>query len=269
MRSVDKIDCPLYPTERLSAFADGELTGAEAERVRAHLTGCARCRDTLEELSAMVSAARTLERPEPPAALWRALEGVLERPVELAEPRAAPLPWWLRWRVFGAGALAGAAVALLLVVGLPVRRGHKAGGGDARDVATAAAQPGQRGNDLANAQLTDDPLLNEAEAEFAQAAAAYERSIEKLRGLLAREEPRWSADERARYAERLVGLDEAIARSRELARRTPGDSVGNEQLLAAYQQKIAFLSAAVHWGGALTGAPDRDGRNMLGEAIER
>jgi hypothetical protein len=94
-----------------------------------------------------------------------------------------------------------------------------------------------------------DPLLHEAEAEFAQAAAAYERSIEKLRALLAREEARWSPQERTRMAERLGRLDEAIARSREVARRTPGDSAGNEQLFAAYQQKIAFLAAAVHRGG--------------------
>ena len=95
-----------------------------------------------------------------------------------------------------------------------------------------------------------DPLLAEAEAEFARAAAAYESSIDKLRGLLAREEPRWSAEERALYAERLIQLDEAIARSRDLARRSPGDSTGNEQLFAAYQQKIAFLAAAVHRGSA-------------------
>ena len=50
-------------------------------------------------------------------------------------------------------------------------------------------------------------------------------------------------------AERLGRLDDVIARSRELARRTPGDSAGNEQLFAAYQQKIAFLAAAVHRGG--------------------
>jgi hypothetical protein len=249
--SADEIDCHLYPTERLSAFADGELVGAEAERVRAHLAGCARCRSTLADLSAILGAARTLDRPEPPAALWRAIEGVLDRPAELAEPRPAPLPWWMRWRVFGAGAVAGAAVALLLVVGLPAAPRPALAPSGTTAAATAPNTP--------STPNTNDPLLNEAEAEFAQAAAAYERSIEKLRGLLAREEPRWSPDERARYAERLVGLDDAIARSRELARRTPGDSVGNEQLLAAYQQKIAFLSAAVHWGGAWTGAPDREG----------
>jgi hypothetical protein len=101
----------------------------------------------------------------------------------------------------------------------------------------------------ASAEAAADPLLHEAEAEFAEAAAAYERSIGKLRALLAREEARWSPQERNRMAERLARLDETIARSRELAHRTPGDSAGNEQLFAAYQQKIAFLAAAVHRGG--------------------
>ena len=110
---------------------------------------------------------------------------------------------------------------------------------------------GRDGRDVraASAEAASDPLLNEAEAEFAEAAAAYERSIAKLRALLAREEARWSPLERGRMAERLARLDETIARSRELAHRTPGDSAGNEQLFAAYQQKIAFLAAAVHRGG--------------------
>jgi hypothetical protein len=250
-RQNEETDCPLFRAERLSAFADGELAGGEAERVRSHLACCPRCAGVLTDLSAMMDAARTLDRPEPPAALWRAIEGVLERPAELAEPRRERTPWWLRWRVFGAGALAGAAVAAL-VLGL-------------RPAAPPVTPPPAVANALPAENPAADPLLAEAEAEFAQAGAAYERSIEKLRGLLAREQPRWSPDERARYAERLAGLDESIARSRELARRTPGDSVGNEQLLAAYQQKIAFLSAAVHWGGARTGAPDQE----IGREIER
>jgi hypothetical protein len=54
---------------------------------------------------------------------------------------------------------------------------------------------------------------------------------------------------RARYIERLARLDDAIARSRETARRAPADSEGNEQLFAAYQQKIAFLTETVNRGG--------------------
>ena len=110
------------------------------------------------------------------------------------------------------------------------------------------------------AQVAPDPLLDEAEAELARAAADYERSIEKLRSLLEREEPRWSPEERSRCAERLTQLDEAIAHSRELARRSPGDTTGSDQLFAAYRQKIEFLAEAVHRGGTFREAAPEPGR---------
>lgn len=221
-----------YTLERLSAFLDGDLPAAELQVVRAHVEACAACEGHVAELGALAGAARSLEAPEPPPTLWPAIAGELDR---------ARRPWltWAFWRPFGAGALAGAAAvgAVLLALGARPDRA-------ASQVAAVApdAPPAVR--------RAADPLLAEAEAEFARAAAVYERSIEKLRGLLAREESGWSPDMRARYAERLVHLDEAIARSRELARRgAPGDSAGNEQLFAAYQQKIAFLTETVHRGG--------------------
>jgi hypothetical protein len=228
--------CKTYPTERLSAFVDGDLPPAEAAALRAHAAGCAACTAAIAELRGLVANARALGAPEPPVTLWASIEGELERRDRFA---------WLKislWRPLGIGALAGAVAVVVVLAALPALRLHEAGNGQpaappgAEVVATAAA-------------ASADPLLHEAEAEFAQAAAAYERSIGKLRSLLAREEARWSPEERSRMAERLARLDDAIARSRELARRTPGDSAGNEQLFAAYQQKIAFLAAAVHRGG--------------------
>jgi hypothetical protein len=142
------------------------------------------------------------------------------------------------WRVFAAGTLAGAAVAGGIALVLAVRP-HRP------ETPTA---PPEMAAAVAAAPL--DPMVEEAEAEFAQAAAAYERSIGKLRALLERETARWTPDQRSRYAERVARLDDAITRSREAARRTPGDSAGNEQLFAAYQQKIAYLTEAVHRGGA-------------------
>jgi hypothetical protein len=228
--------CTTCAIEQLSAYIDDELPPSEATAMRAHLAGCAACTAAIAELRGMVSSARGLAAPEPPVTLWASIEGELERRDRFA---------WLKislWRPLGIGALAGAVAVVLVLAALPALRLREAGNGQpaappgADVVATAAA-------------MSADPLLHEAEAEFAQAAAAYERSIGKLRSLLAREEARWSPEERNRMAERLARLDEAIARSRELARRTPGDSAGNEQLFAAYQQKIAFLAAAVHRGG--------------------
>jgi len=228
MTAEIKGTCSGYPIERLSAAVDGDLPPAEAQAVRAHVDACPRCAPAMAELRMMVAATQSLNAPEPPPTLWATIEGGLERD----ERR----PWWLSWRPFSIGALAGGVAVVVLAAVLPTLR--------ARTGTTVASIPVP-----AAVAEVHDPLLYEAEAEFAQAAAAYERSIEKLRGLLAREESRWSPEERSRYSERVARLDDAIARSRELARRSPGDSVGNEQLLAAYQQKIAFLAAAVHRGG--------------------
>jgi hypothetical protein len=225
--------CPA--PETLSALIDGDLPPAEAGVVRAHAEGCARCRAVAGELGALVLAARGLEHLEPPPTLWRALEGAAER-----SERAGGQGWqtWidrLAWRPFATGALVGA-VVVAAVFAIPAAR-ERLAGRPAPEHAPVAAAPNH------------DPLLDEAESEFRRAAAAYERSIEKLRPLLERAEQGWSAAERARTKDRLARLDEAIARSRELARQTRGDSAGNEQLFIAYQQKIAFLAAAVHRGG--------------------
>jgi hypothetical protein len=234
-----------FSLERLSAYLDGDLSAAEAQSMRQHLDACPSCAGRAAELRVVARTARALETPEPPATLWPMIEGALDG--RLGEGALAREPrGWLtsRWRPFGFGALAGAAAVAAVVVGWGARRE-----GLPAPVVTAADR-------VAAATPSADPLLAEAEREFASAAAVYERSIEKLRGLLAREEGGWSPEVRARYAERLARLDEAIARSREAARRSPSDSLGNEQLFAAYQQKIAFLTETVHRGSTRgRGAP--------------
>jgi hypothetical protein len=194
-------------------------------------------------------ATRALEVPEPPATLWPAISGALAREDDGALARER---WWQRWlaaRPFGIGMLAGVGAAAVIAIVLGATRG---GPIVAREAAPAAVEPGRSAT---APPAPHDPLLVEAEQEFARAAAVYERSIDKLRRLLVREEAGWSPEMRARYDERLARLDEAIARSREEARRAPGDSEGNEQLFAAYQQKIAFLAETVQRGGTTPGAP--------------
>jgi anti-sigma factor RsiW len=222
-----------FPLHRLSAFVDGDLPSAELQSVRQHLEGCTACARQADELAAMARAARAHDAPEPPPTLWPAIEGALESPVAR----------WLSWRPFGVGVLAGAAAAAALVFGWGLRHAAR----DAAPVVVLAPQ---------TAPAPSDPLLAEAEQEFASAATTYERSIEKLRGLLAREEGHWAPEMRARTDERLARLDDAIARSREAARRAPSDTDGNEQLFAAYQQKLAFLTETVQRGGGWgQGAP--------------
>jgi hypothetical protein len=223
-----------FSLERLSAFIGGDLSPADTQAVRRHVEGCVACARSAAELRAIALTARTLDVPEPPPTLWPAIEGALAR----GEPRRW-LPWPLAWRPFGVGALAGAAVAAVIGVGV---FGHWPGRGAPRVAVEQRVAP-------VVVPPTTDPLLAEAEREFTAAAAVYERSIEKLRRLLDREAGAWPVETRVRYLERLARLDESIARSRETARRSPSDAVGNEQLFAAYQQKLAFLTETVHRGG--------------------
>jgi len=46
--------CRAYTTERLSAFADGDLSAAEAAAVRAHAATCPDCTAALADLRALV-----------------------------------------------------------------------------------------------------------------------------------------------------------------------------------------------------------------------
>jgi hypothetical protein len=230
--------CARFSGQTLSAYLDGDLAPETSAEVRAHLDGCPACGAVLAELGALAGTARRLDRPEPPPTLWMAVEGAMER---------HDRPWWRSLRLFGVGAMAGAAAVSVAALGLSWHA-HRLSGGSTAEVAPPPA--------LA-AQVAPDPLLDEAEAELARAAAEYEKSIEKLRSLLEREEPRWSPVERARCAERLAQLDEAIAHSRELARRSPGDTTGSDQLFAAYRQKIEFLAEAVHRGGTFREAAPR------------
>jgi hypothetical protein len=239
-----------FPLERLSAYLDGDLPAGELASVRQHLDACAACADRADELAAVARATRALEVPEPPATLWPAIAGVLAREDDGALARERWSNRWLAARPFGIGMLAGVGAAAVIAIVLGATRGGPIVAREGqRPVAVEPSRPATA------APASHDPLLAEAEQEFARAAAVYERSIEKLRRLLVREEAGWSPEMRARYDERLARLDEAIARSREEARRAPGDSDGNEQLFAAYQQKIAFLAETVQRGGTAPGVP--------------
>ena len=227
-----------HVVDQLSPYLDGDLKPGVADQVRGHLARCADCARAADQLRAIVASARSLDRPEPPPTLWPAIAGALARP-EL--PLPLPFLAWRRFfvRGFALGGLAGAAMVLLVIVAL---RTVAERGGPASSVAALA--------DARREADTLDPLLQEAETELEQAAASYERSIDKLRSLLARmEEPRWSPAARGRFLESLARLDQAIERSRLAARTTPGDSAGSELLFAAYRSKIDFLAAAVHRGG--------------------
>jgi hypothetical protein len=215
--------------ERLSIWIAGGLPERDAGAVRAHVAACGRCADVEGELRAQLLALRGLERPEPPPTLWPSIEGALQA----SEHR----PWSWSWRSSLIGAAAGALAVAALAWGLADGRGAVRGGG--RETAA--------GDEDARA-VVGDPLLAEAERELGRAAASYEQAVNRLRIILDREQTRWDPEARARVADRLARLDEAVEHSRAIARRDPGDKVGADMLFSAYQRQIDFLAEAVHRG---------------------
>ena len=182
----------------------------------------------MSSLRAQGEALRDLGRPEPPATLWATIEGVLEE-----EERGR---WsWPSWLL---GALAGAVTAAV-VVWISIGRG----GSGTEPGERAAAEPATP----APAAGTD-PLLVEAEHELDRAAASYAKAAGRLRAILDREQALWDPATRARAAERLARLDDAIVHSRAVAKRDPGDGASAEMLFSAYRRQIEFLAEAVNRG---------------------
>ncbi len=77
----------------LVSFADGALADARAEAVRAHVAGCAGCREELAQLAADAELLRREEKPEVPAYLGsRIIAGIRDRQAEAKPWLAAAAP---------------------------------------------------------------------------------------------------------------------------------------------------------------------------------
>src|SRR5262245_18624813 len=64
-------------TDRLSDYLDDELSSEERQGLAAHLSGCAECARTLEELRQVASTAATLTPIAPRVDLWDGIAGRL------------------------------------------------------------------------------------------------------------------------------------------------------------------------------------------------
>lgn len=97
--------------EQLSAYIDGELTGADRDDLERHLTGCSECSATLRGLRATVADMRALPSPAPSEQdLW-ALRSAISK------ARRGPAERYRRW-VVGVGSAAAVAAAIVGVLSL-------------------------------------------------------------------------------------------------------------------------------------------------------
>lgn len=112
----------MCPIEELEALVAGELDEASAERVRAHVAGCASCQAELKWLTAEAElmARRRATAPAVSPAIWQNIAERIARPEgEGATPVAPPTPiraarrWSMGARLAYGGLLAAAAAAVV------------------------------------------------------------------------------------------------------------------------------------------------------------
>jgi len=142
-----------HPDLLLSAYLDAALASGEADAVRAHLDGCARCRGRVAELQATSRLIAALPQLAPRRSLV---------------PRLGRAPVWLR-PVRLLGAIGSGVFAFLFLASAVINSGSSLGGGTT--TAERLAEKGQFGA-AANALASDAAKgLAQSAAPAAPAAA--------------------------------------------------------------------------------------------------
>jgi predicted anti-sigma-YlaC factor YlaD len=192
----------------LSAFADGELSPADAERVGAHVCACDECRAALRTWA---SAGDALRAADADPARGRA---AIVAAVRAARAGAPARPRRRRWMLAAAAALVLVAPVLFFGQALATSR-------QARQVVNL------EGENRADAQLQmrDVEALRLDIGALLVRARALGLGVEQLREL--EEQARALAEESARLRSRLAEIDSALRREgllRETGPDGPADS---------------------------------------------
>ena len=216
-------------TDRLSEYLDGELTPAERADVDRHLTQCAECRSTLEDLRGVVSEAALLQDGRPARDLWSGIAARIA-PDGRQLARVSPFRRAISSRLsFTLPQLAAAGIALMVLSGGLV---WMARSGDPRaDFDPLNAQ---------SAPPSPAPIVapvNFADPHYDEAIADLERTLEAGRTKLDPETVRV-------LEENLGAIDRAIDQCRRALATDPANVYLNTHLADARQRKLALLRRA-------------------------
>jgi hypothetical protein len=215
-----------HPTERLSAYLDGDLATTDREAVARHLADCRKCSAVLGDLGRVVRAAREFEDREPATDLWPGIAGRLE---SRAESRAVRIHAARPRRRFSftMPQLAAAAIALIVLSAAAVWWGSPRTGGVAVDRPAVGSAPETMGV----------PVSLEADPAYTDALADLERAFEASRDRL---EPSTVAT----VERNLAIIDEAIRETIEALKADPGSPFLYDHLERSRRQKLDVLRQA-------------------------
>jgi anti-sigma factor RsiW len=199
-------------TDRLSEYLDDELDAGERRDLEAHLSTCASCRTTLDELGAVISRAQAMTDRGPDADLW---PGIAQRIATMGQS--------VRY-TFSLPQLAAAGIALMVLSGGAVWMARR-----------QAAEPPPT-----QATVIEDPTavpVNLADAPYDRAVADLQRALEGGR-------PHLDPATIKVLEDSLASIDQAIEQSQRALAADPANTYLYSHLAAARQRKLALLRRA-------------------------
>jgi anti-sigma factor RsiW len=230
----------MHPNDTvLNDYVDGALGPAERRDVDQHLTGCATCRRTVEDLRDILGATRELELREPPVRAWSRLERAIKLEQEhaassvrggaasgTAPSRAGQYRTYTTWRAAAAALVLAAAIGLRYA---PSRRAETA----------AVSRP------AAGASVAAGEAAQSIETELRQAEAHYENAIKGLEAIASTEQSDLDPRTAATLQKNLAVIDQAISESRAAVRLQPASEPARESLIEGFKTKIGLLQDTV------------------------
>ncbi len=218
----------------ISDLVDGVLTAEDCQRVELHLSSCPDCADTRSDLSAIVQYCRE-HRGEYDAipnerALWVRISNVIEAEAKVPSRTGVPASagWWFRlmnqsWQLSFpklAALVAGIVLVVSLATGFSVRNISWLGGTQIAGVPTPS--------------LTAAVSVEDRYRQQQQAIVYWNQRIEMNKA-------RWSAQMRDTFDRNLNVIDGTVAESLQRLKDNPHDTVSEDVLNDALNDKIALL----------------------------
>jgi hypothetical protein len=209
-------------TDRLSEYLDRELAPAERIELESHLKTCAVCRETLEDLRAVVARAGRLEDREPDFDLWPGVrEAIGSRKLVEMDSRRKPA----RRFSFSLPQLVAAAATLVLVSG---------------GAAWFLSEP-------ASGRRTEQAGIStpvEAQPVSFDRKGRADSAITELERILQEESGRLDTATVRILTQNLALIDRAIGQARKALESDPSNPYLNDHLARTMRKKIEVLRRA-------------------------
>ena len=215
-------------TNRLSEYLDDELSASDKRALEAHLTTCAACGRTLDELRRVVARARALKDRPPTEEVWN---GIARRIGVTVPAKVLPLAATRRRRIaFTLPQLAAAAVVLISASGAGV---------------WALVQNGLQPSAVSPQPTADGRRPTASPVAWVDSAQqSFDASVTQLRQALETGRDRLDSATVQILENNLRIIDGAIAQARTALAADPGSAYLSQHLAQTMRTKLELLRRA-------------------------